>query len=105
MSLEKLEFKFNNTSEQVESRKIRGEDYKWFNWEVFMEEPEEKLKLVESVEYRLHETFPNPIRTIYDSSTKFALKSSGWGVFRIFITVYLKDGREVEASHYLKLYG
>ena len=68
-----------------------------------MSETPEKLELVDYVEYRLHDTFPDPVRVAEDATNKFALSSAGWGEFTIFITVYLKDGREVETTHYLKL--
>lgn len=94
-----MEFKFNNTSRHAGSRG----DYKWFEWEVFMDEPEEKLDKIKSVEYRLHETFPNPIRVVDNRNSKFALKSAGWGEFFILITVYLKDGTEENTKYWLKL--
>lgn len=96
------EFKFRNTSNTVGSRTLRGEDYEWFEWTIYMDEPKEKLDLVDAVEYRLHRTFPNPIRVVKDRDSKFALKSSGWGMFTIYITVYLKDGKEVQTQHWLQ---
>lgn len=68
-----------------------------------MSEPPEKLALVDYVEYRLHDTFPDPVRVAEDAQNKFVLSSSGWGEFRIIITVYLKDGKEIETTHDLKL--
>lgn len=94
-----MEFKFNNTSRHVGSR---GK-YEWFEWEVYMDEPDEKLEKVKNVEYRLHETFPSPIRVVDDRNSKFALKSAGWGEFWIAITVFLKDGTEENTKYYLKL--
>ena len=93
------EFKFNNYSRFVRKRG----DYYWFVWKVFMDEPAEKTEKVESVEYRLHETFPNPIRTVEDRDSRFALKAMGWGEFMIFITVFLKDGTEVHTEYDLDL--
>lgn len=94
-----MEFKFNNYSRHVESR---GK-YKWFEWKVFMDEPAEKLDKVRNVEYRLHETFPNPICIIEDRNSQFALRSAGWGEFWIFITIYLEDGTEEHTRYYLNL--
>ena len=91
--------KFNNYSRHVESR---GK-YEWFEWQVFMDEPVEKLDKVRSVEYRLHETFPNPIRIVEDRNSGFALRSAGWGEFWIFITIYLKEGTEEHTKYYLDL--
>lgn len=94
-----MEFKFNNYSQDTG---ISG-DYRWFKWKVFMDEPAEKRDKVESVEYRLHETFPNPIRTVEDRDSQFSLTGVGWGEFDIFITIYLKDGKEVHTKYYLDL--
>jgi len=92
-------FKFDNYSQHVGRRG----NYEWFEWKVFMDEPPEKLTKVKSVEYRLHETFPNPIRVAEDRNSRFALRSSGWGEFWIFITIYLKDGAEEHTKYYLDL--
>jgi transcription initiation factor IIF auxiliary subunit len=93
-------FKFKNYSRLIETR---GK-FKWFEWVVFMDEiNENKLNSVHSVEYRLHDTYPNPIRIIDTRNNRFALKSFGYGDFMIFIKIYLKDGTENFSSHYLKL--
>ncbi len=103
MSPKALNFKFGNTAKEVGVRTFGKRETPWFEWTVFMSEPPEKLTMVDYVEYRLHDTFPNPIRTSDDEKTKFSLSSAGWGEFTIYITVYLKDGREVETTHYLRL--
>jgi transcription initiation factor IIF auxiliary subunit len=94
-----MAFRFDNYSRRVGSR----EKYEWFEWKVFMDEPAEKLGKVRSVEYRLHKTFPNPIRIVEDRNSRFALKSAGWGEFWIFITIYLNDGTEEHTKYYLDL--
>ena len=70
----------------------RRSGYDWYEWRVFIDEPPEALARIERVEYRLHPTFPNPVRVETDSSDQFALYSNGWGVFEIGITVHYKDG-------------
>ena len=92
-------FKFNNYSRHVGTR---GEHH-WYQWQVFMDEPPEKLAMVKSVEYHLHETFPNPIQVVDDQVSRFALTSAGWGQFEIFIIVYLNDGSEQNSRYYLNL--
>lgn len=94
-----MQFKFDNYARHIGSR---GE-YEWYEWQVFMDEPPEKLDIVESVVYRLHDTFSNPIRVIEDSASRFALRTSGWGEFTIYITIYLKDGRVFKTQYYLDL--
>jgi transcription initiation factor IIF auxiliary subunit len=94
-----MEFTFNNYSRPVGT----VSDHKWYEWKIFMDEPEETLKQVKSVEYRLHRSFPNPIRVIEDRASKFALKSSGWGEFSMIIIVYLVDGTEKQTQYFLDL--
>jgi len=93
------DLKFNNYA--MESGR-RGMNI-FYKWKVFVDEPEEVLKTIESVEYRLHETFPKPINIIEDRKTRFALEASGWGTFLIHLTVYLTDGSAVNTSYYLDL--
>ena len=93
------EFNFDNYSRHVGSR----EEYERFEWKVFMDESPEKVDKVRSVEYRLHKTFPSPIRIVEDPKSRFALRSAGWGEFWIFITIYLKDGTEKHTKYYLDL--
>jgi len=96
-----MEFRFDNYARYVGSR---GE-YEWYEWEVFMKEPAqpEELDQVKSVEYQLHETFPDPIRIVDDRNSRFALRSAGWGEFDIFITIYLKSGDKIETKYSLDL--
>src|ERR1035441_1241077 len=68
----------------------KGDD--WWEWWVWIEGPDSELDQVKRVVYTLHPTFPNPVRTISDRSTKFRLKSAGWGTFRIFARVFYKSG-------------
>jgi len=94
-----MPFQFDNYARQVGSR----EDYEWFEWQVFMDEPPATLETVRGVEYRLHETFPDLIRTSEDAKRQFAIESSGWGEFTIFITIYLQDGAEERTEYSLDL--
>ncbi len=94
-----MRFNFNNYSRIVGSRGKKN----WFKWKVFMDEPGEKLDKIKSVEYRLHETFPNPVRVVDDRASKFSLTSAGWGTFQMYITIYLKDGVEEHTSYRLDL--
>src|SRR6185503_9920070 len=98
-----MTFKFDNYARFVARRTVGDEDIDWHQWMVFMDEPPATCDLVQSVEYRLHDTFPNPIRVISDRGSRFALSSAGWGEFRIAITVHLKDGTVQRTYHDLDL--
>lgn len=77
--------------------------YDYFDWEVFIQEDEERLDEIDYVIYFLHKTFPNPIRTITDRDSGFSLKSRGWGEFEIGIKVVFKDGQTEQEKYWLDL--
>jgi transcription initiation factor IIF auxiliary subunit len=76
----------------------------WWNWSVWIEGPPEELDAVEYVEWKLHPTFPNPIRRVADRSTNFRLDTGGWGVFMIHAYAQRKDGTTEKLRHYLQLH-
>lgn len=82
--------------------KYEGED--WWKWAVWIEGSDESLNLIDYVEWKLHPTFPNPIRIIRDRASKFRLDTAGWGVFQINARVQFKDGKQAKLQHYLKLH-
>lgn len=94
-----MKLRFENYSKKIGSRG----NYNWFEWQIFVDEPADKLERIDRVEYRLHETFPNPVRVVSDATSKFALRAEGWGEFWVFITIYMKDGTEKHDKYYLKL--
>ena len=80
----------------------KGDD--WWKWWIWIEGTGEELNSIDYVIYKLHKTFPNPVRKISDRKTKFRLETGGWGVFRIYAKVYHKDKSESNLEHDLKLY-
>jgi len=81
--------------------KYQGEDF--WDWWIWIEGSQEELDQIDRVIYILHPTFPNPVREVKDRSTKFRMKTAGWGVFLIRATVKHQNGRETSLTHYLKL--
>jgi transcription initiation factor IIF auxiliary subunit len=76
----------------------------WWEWEAFIDDDGSgELKEVEFVEYVLHPTFPNPIRTITDKKSKFLLETSGWGTFNLKAFAYKKDGNKIKLEHEITL--
>jgi transcription initiation factor IIF auxiliary subunit len=90
---------FNNYARRIGSRG----SYDWYEWKVFVDEKPEILDKIKQVQYLLHRTFPNPTRVSEDRKSKFALESSGWGSFTIYITVRYNDGTEEQAEYFLDL--
>lgn len=94
-----MTFSIANSSKRVGKRG----DLDWYEWEIHLAEPPERLRQVKRVVYRLHPTFPNPVRVAQDAKSGFSLKSSGWGEFEVLATISLKDGSEVHQKYRLKL--
>lgn len=75
----------------------------WWKWSVWIEAEDKDLDAIDHVIYTLHTTFPNPVRTITSRHTKFKLITEGWGVFRIYARLCLKDKSEIFLEHDLYL--
>ena len=92
-----------STSFQIQQwEHYEGED--WWKWAVWLEGPDDELDQVESVEWILHPTFPNPVRRSMNRDDKFRLETAGWGVFPIRARVKTKDHQEIVLKHDLKLH-
>ncbi len=94
-----MKYNFTNYAKHIGAR---GKN-EWYKWRLFLDEPEDTLKKIDKIEYRLHESFPEPIRIIDNRDSKFALNSLGWGSFLVHITLYFNDGTEDYDSYLLKL--
>jgi transcription initiation factor IIF auxiliary subunit len=70
-----------------------------WDWRVFVDADAETLRQIECVEYTLHPTFPNPVRTVCSRSDRFLLTARGWGTFEIKIKVLLTDDSMYPLSH------
>jgi transcription initiation factor IIF auxiliary subunit len=84
-----------------QSEKYEGDD--WWSWSVWLDGPKPDLDAVDFVEYTLHPTFRNPVRTIKTRANKFKLDTGGWGVFPIYARVCKKNGSVNRLKHQLKL--
>lgn len=100
-----LVFNQNNNPENM--RNIRADNWSkeiepgWWEWGVYIQASEEILNKIRAVEYRLHSSFPNPVRIVRSRHNKFELKSKGWGTFVIPIKVFFNDGTIIELNHQL----
>jgi transcription initiation factor IIF auxiliary subunit len=78
-----------------------GDD--WWSWWLWIEGSPGDLDVVDYVVYTLHPTFPQPVRTVRDRHSKFLIKTEGWGTFRIYAKVVLKDRNAIDLTHELSL--
>ena len=92
--------KFNEYS--IRTQKKYDDD--WYDWCVFVDEEANVIDMIESVEYTLHPTFPDPSKLTKNKLNRFALFSAGWGGFPITITITLEDGSIVNTDFYLRLW-
>src|SRR5258708_32948051 len=84
-----------------QSEKYEGDD--WWSWSVWVVGPKSDLDEVDFVEYTLHPTFRDPVRTVRTRKNGFKLDTGGWGVFPIYARVGRKDGGVIRLGHQLQL--
>ncbi len=89
--------KFNNYARSIGNQGGRP----YWEWRVFVDEKPEVLNTIAQVDYLLHPTFPDPFRTSRDRDKQFELVASGWGTFRIVITIHYTNGTEAKTSYNL----
>jgi transcription initiation factor IIF auxiliary subunit len=82
----------------------RYQEGNWWKWDVWIEGTDEDLDQIKEVTYRLHPSFEDSLPTIRDRTTKFKLKSQGWGIFPIHVRVRLKNGEVLKLTHQLELF-
>ena len=75
----------------------------WWTWSVWIEAPSAELDNVQKVTWRLHPTFPHPVREQTNRDENFRLKTAGWGTFKVRADVTMNDGSTVKLSHELCL--
>ena len=81
----------------------KKQNYDRYAWCVFLQASRAELREVESVEYVLHPTFPDPVRRISDRDHCFALESRGWGIFTIQIKIQMTDDKTERGQYRLRL--
>ena len=94
--------RLDNTSKPAEDQPKR-KDLQYYDWKVYVAEAPDVLEKIDHVTYFLHPTFPDPVRTVSDPSTGFALETKGWGEFKIGAKIQFKDGSSSNTSYMLDL--
>jgi hypothetical protein len=89
--------KFNNNARPIGNQSGRP----YYQWRLFVDEKPEVLDTIQQVDYVLHPTFPDPFRSSRDREHQFELVASGWGTFRIVITIHFTNGTEAKTSYML----
>ncbi len=84
-----------------EATDAKGEKTVWYKVWIYLDGPD--LPFVQSVTYKLHPTFPNPVRHISctPDNPKAAFYIWTWGVFTIEAEIEDLKGRTMRTSHFL----
>lgn len=85
----------------AQDQHYEGDD--WWKWSVWIDASATELDQVEKVVWRLHPTFPKPVRELTNRGEKFRLETGGWGTFRVVANVVTKDGKKETLHHELEL--
>jgi hypothetical protein len=91
------DIKFNNFARIIGKR--HGKTF--YEWRVFVDEPDDVLERIAEVQYLLHPSFPDPLQVRTNPNRKFAVEASGWGQFPIEITVRYKNQSTATMSYSL----
>jgi len=75
----------------------------YWKWSTWIAGTAKELDEIEEVVWTLHSTFSNPVRRTKSRKTQFRLDSAGWGEFKIFVEIHLKNGKSRRMSHWLRL--
>jgi transcription initiation factor IIF auxiliary subunit len=74
---------------------------KHFHVAVFVDEPPDTLERIKLVEYRLHDSFAEPIRHNDQRDQRFEESFYTWGKFTIVATILYEDGTTEKYQFYL----
>lgn len=93
-----------NTITTGNTSKYVGEG-RW-DWSVFIVADDRTLQEIKCVEYMLHPTFPEPVRTVCErgpgGGKGFVLSSNGWGTFTVGVKITFADGEIRQLRHELQ---
>jgi transcription initiation factor IIF auxiliary subunit len=92
------EVKFSNYSMKA-GNKYENDSWEWC---IFVDDDDSVIREIKQVEYTLHHTFPDPIRTVTDRRHRFALYSSGWGQFTAHIEIMFNDNSVTNQSYIVR---
>ena len=96
-----MEISVDNTSRYAGKRMLGEKEYDWWNWTIFVKADSRVLEQIDCVEYTLHRTFSDPVRTVCNREDDFSLSMNGWGTFRVKVRLMYRDGGEKTLYHRL----
>jgi MFS transporter, OFA family, oxalate/formate antiporter len=73
----------------------RFEGRKMYRWNATIQGRQEVLEAIESVTYRLHQSYPDPVRKVLDRSNNFKLKELAWGSSTLYADIKVRHQDEI----------
>jgi hypothetical protein len=86
----------------MQDSELRRENY--WDWWAWIEGTDAELDTIALVTWYLHSSFPNPVRRTTERTTKFMLKTAGWGTFLLRAAVQRGETTSL-LNHYLSFRG
>ena len=91
-----------NPDGRTKYKKFTADGREHFHIAIWVSGTNAELHRVEKVNYELHFSFKNEIRTSKTGSDNFLITFWTWGMFKINVKIYKSNGKEEEISHPLK---
>jgi transcription initiation factor IIF auxiliary subunit len=85
-----------NPERRIKFKKYNDDGREYFHVGVWIDGSEEELSQVEKVDYVLHPTFKNRIRSSMSRNNGFSITFWAWGTFEIEVKIYKINGESEE---------
>lgn len=90
-----------NTEGKIKFWKPPENGREHFHVGLWIEGSATELDSVDHVEYTLHPSFKQPVRTSSNRANKFSITIWTWGMFMIDVAIYLHNGSVEQIQYYL----
>jgi transcription initiation factor IIF auxiliary subunit len=90
-----------NAKGQIKFWKPSSDGREHYHVGIWIDGPPEDLDAVDYVEYKLHPSFKRPHRTSSNRKNNFSITIWTWGMFKIEIAIYLRDGSVENIPYFL----
>lgn len=90
-----------NNKGQIKFWKPSSEGREHYHLGIWIEGSPEDLDAVDHVEYKLHASFERPSRKSSNRGNKFSITFWTWGMFRIDVAIFLRDGSVENIQYFL----
>ena len=96
---------YGNTATKLKKPIIKrqNEPNHTFSWKLYVKPylKEDMSAFVSKVQFKLDESFDNPVRTVF--KPPYEVCETGWGEFDVLVKIYFKDANEKPVSFYHRI--